>query len=70
MEENLRSDIFVPEGDLNVLVADTGGKSAIGFISIVWIIWIIVSMLVNWPNAINTGTYNPPITYIWTLTDN
>ena len=38
----------VPEGDLNVLAADSAGKTAVGIISVVWIAWIIVSMLVSW----------------------
>ena len=36
---------------------------------LLWIGWTVVAMLLSWQNSVNTGVWNPPITYLWTLTD-
>jgi hypothetical protein len=62
--------VELPEGDLNELANDTRGAAAIGLMSILWVAWTAVSMLLPWQNSAFTNTWDPPITYIWTLTDN
>jgi hypothetical protein len=63
------SSVPLPAGNLTELAADTIGESLVGIISIVWTLWIIVSMLVSWQNSEATGNYDPAVSYIWTLQD-
>jgi hypothetical protein len=57
----------LPKGNLTEIANNTGGSIAIGVMSLLWLAWIVTSMLVSWQNSAFTNAYNPPITYIWTL---
>ena len=58
----------VPKGNLTAMANDVTGVIAVGVIALLWHVWIVISMLVSWQNSAFTATYNPPITYIFTLT--
>ena len=51
------------------IAEDTNGALAIGITSIIWLFWILASMLIPWQNSVNTGEWDPPIYYIFTLTN-
>merc|ERR1740139_1485329 len=64
------SDIhyLIKDGNLTEMANNTASSNAIFILTTIWTAWLVVSMLVSWQNSEWTGTYDPPITYIWTLT--
>jgi len=63
----MSQNFTIPEGNLTALAEDEGGSIAIGVMSIFWVLWILVSMFIPWPNSEWTGNYDAPIWYLWTL---
>ena len=59
---------LMKDGNLTEMANNTAGSNAIFILTTIWTAWLVVSMLVSWQNSEWTGTYDPPITYIWTLT--
>ena len=57
----------LPAGNLTEMANDTLGSTLLAIISIVWTLWIVVSMLVSWQNSESSGNYDPAVSYIWTL---